>query len=484
MYYKLKYYTIFRNYGEIGYLIYQKCPFDIDRVVNNIGAVFLDELSYNPKSIEVIVKSIIKKFIDVTYEIIYNDVVGFYDGLVKEGFLDKAETLNECLQLNDTFSYSQNQVEQLKSVVYDNMENRESTQEYLEKFFSSSPKLLKFQVEITNVCNERCVHCYIPHKFKVFHMPEEIFFKTLKESYKLGVVSFGISGGEPMSHPSFKKFVMAAKEYDMTITILTNLTLLDDECINIFKNSRVNVLVSLYSINEKNHDYITQLPGSCKRTKNAIQKLIDNNIPVTINCPLMKENKDDFIELSHWAKANNLLVKTDYCIMARCDRSTDNLKNRISIEDMERITYETIDENEMFKSLISAEDYEEQCKRIISGDDKKWCGVGVTCCSMSAHGNVIPCPSWEDYFCGNIADKSLEKIWNEAEKFKYLRTLSRKNFKKCTDCEDKAFCSLCMARNANESATKDPLEVLDYFCEITHINRKNIERWRKEHLNL
>ena len=85
--------------------------------------------------------------------------------------------------------------------------------------------------------------------------------------------------------------------------------------------------------------------------------MIENNIPVTINCPLMKENKDDFIELSHWAKAHNLLVKTDYCIMARCDRSTDNLNNRISLEDMERITYETIDENEMFRSLISADDY-------------------------------------------------------------------------------------------------------------------------------
>ncbi len=54
MYYKFKYYTIFRNYGEIGYLIYQKSPFDVDRVVNKIGAAFLAELSYEPKSIEVL----------------------------------------------------------------------------------------------------------------------------------------------------------------------------------------------------------------------------------------------------------------------------------------------------------------------------------------------------------------------------------------------------------------------------------------------
>lgn len=483
MYYKLKYYTIFRNYGEIGYLIYQKSPFDVDRVVNKIGAAFLAELSYEPKSIEVLANNVLKKFVNVTYDMIYSDMACFFETLVEEGFLESANTFDECLKQNDIFSYSKNQIEQLKSITYDNSGNRYSTQEYLEKFFSNNPKLLKFQVEITNVCNERCVHCYIPHNFKIYHMPKELFYKTLKEAYELGVVSFGISGGEPMAHPNFKEFIKSAKQYDMTITILTNLTLLDDEAIEIFRESRVNIMVSLYSINEQHHDYITQLPGSCQMTKNAIKKLIENNIPVTINCPLMKENKEDFIELSHWAKDNNLLVKTDYCIMARCDRSTDNLEYRIDLADMERITYETIDENEMFKSLISADDYEEQCEKILSGDDKKWCGVGVTCCSMDAHGNVIPCPSWEDYFCGNISNDSMKNIWHDAEKFKYLRTITRKDFKKCTECEDKAFCSLCMARNANESVNKDPLDVIDYFCEITHINRKNIERWRKEHLN-
>ena len=50
------------------------------------------------------------------------------------------------------------------------------------------------------------------------------FLKPFKEAYKMGVVSFGISGGEPMAHPSFKDFIKYAKKFDMTITILTNLT--------------------------------------------------------------------------------------------------------------------------------------------------------------------------------------------------------------------------------------------------------------------
>ena len=104
MYYKFKYYTIFRNYGEIGYLIYQKSPFDVDRVVNKIGAAFLAELSYEPKSIEVLAQNVLKKFVNVTYDMIYSDMACFFETLVEEGFLESANTFDECLKQNDIFS--------------------------------------------------------------------------------------------------------------------------------------------------------------------------------------------------------------------------------------------------------------------------------------------------------------------------------------------------------------------------------------------
>ena len=34
MFYKLKWHTMYRKFDEIGYLIYQRSPFDIDRVGN------------------------------------------------------------------------------------------------------------------------------------------------------------------------------------------------------------------------------------------------------------------------------------------------------------------------------------------------------------------------------------------------------------------------------------------------------------------
>ncbi|WP_461251971.1 radical SAM protein, partial [Treponema sp. R8-4-B8] len=55
------------------------------------------------------------------------------------------------------------------------------------------------------------------------------------------------SGGEPMLHPQFCDFLRKAKDYDFSVNILTNLTLLNDEIIAEMKNNRLSsVQVSLY----------------------------------------------------------------------------------------------------------------------------------------------------------------------------------------------------------------------------------------------
>ena len=76
----------------------------------------------------------------------------------------------------------------------------------------------------------------------------------------------------------------------------------------------------------------------------------------------------------------------------------------------------------------------------------------------------------------------MTEIWLTSEKFKYIRALTKKDFKKCVNCQEQAYCSVCMARNANESNSHDPLEVNEYFCKIAEMNRKSVEKWRNENI--
>jgi len=92
---------------------------------------------------------------------------------------------------------------------------------------------------------------------------------------------------------------------------------------------------------------------------------------------------------------------------------------------------------------------------------------------------VYPCAGWQNYIVGNVKEKSLQEIWEDSEKVKYLRSLCKKDFPKCIQCPEKEFCTMCMVRNSNEHPQGDPLVVNEYYCSIAKIN-KNILLKRKE----
>ena len=143
-----------------------------------------------------------------------------------------------------------------------------------------------------------------------------------------------LSGGECMCHPKFKEFLRAAKKYDFYVNILSNLTLLDDETIQIMKEGNVSsVQVSLYSMVPERHDAITTIKGSFYKTKDAILKLIENDLPVYVSCPTMKGNKDDFGDVLNWCHEHKIRAQTDYIMMAEYNHDTSNLAHRLSVEE-------------------------------------------------------------------------------------------------------------------------------------------------------
>ena len=146
------------------------------------------------------------------------------------------------------------------------------------------------------------------------------------------------SGGEPMLHPHFCEFLKRAKDLDFNVTVLSNLTHLTDDIIANLKYKHVAcVNVSLYSMKPEVHDAITTVKGSFEKTKNNILRLIENNIAVQINCPVMKQNMESFETVINWGQDHKCSVITDYIIMARSDRTTDNLSNRLSKEDLKYV---------------------------------------------------------------------------------------------------------------------------------------------------
>lgn len=482
LYYRLNKDVYFRDYTEVGYIT--STGHYTDRTVDQSGSIFLGALSREPKSIETLSKEIASHFTDVDAASIKQDAIDFFESFVEDGFIVCGNTPEETKAHVAGFTYNVDDPQTMKKDFTPKTLRAElSTQDALDSFFLRNPKLTSFQIELTSCCNERCIHCYIPHEFKEGIISDNLYYSVLDQLQDLGTWHITLSGGEPMMHPHFKEFLRTAKEHDFYVTVLSNLTLLDDETVNIMaEGNKTSVQVSLYSMDPTTHDQITQLPGSFEKTLAAIEELIAHDIPVQISCPTMKANKNDFGAVLRWAHNHKIRAITDYSIMAEYNHDTSNLAHRLTPEECGEVINDVIDWDTDYQEQVLSPDFVTQAEQYSNDLDAALCGVGISTCCMISNGNVYPCAGWQEYVCGNLNEHSLDYIWNDSPKMNELRSLRRRDMEACIGCENQAFCSPCMVRNANESPTGNPFEVSPYFCEVAKVNKSIVLTWREEQL--
>lgn len=477
---KIKKDSFIRIFDNTGYIV-NKTTFS-DRITDESGAIFLSTLSRDAKAIDEIAGDIIRSFIDADLAEIKQDCIDFFGELERDGFIVSGETLSE-LEKKDSEFLDNSFFDILKNKSLSLSQTEIDTKTYLDNYFQNSPRLMSLHIELTTRCNEQCIHCYLPHKARTKDIEASFFYSVLEQCHRMGVLDITLSGGEPLLHPNFCDFLQKAKEHDFSIAVSSNLTMLNENILLKMKDvSLSSVHVSLYSMKAEIHDSITQLSGSFEKTKCGILKLIENNIPVQINCPVMKQNKNCYKDVLRWGHENKCRVLTDFIMMAKYDHTTDNILNRLSPEETEEVMLNIINNDVVYQQKFIDTNFENKyaSNKDISNDIV--CGVCKTSLCMAVNGNMYPCPGWQDYVCGNVKESTLKNIWRNSAQIKYLQSLRRKDFPKCLKCEDREFCALCIARNANEDSKGNIFKINNHVCKVAAINRKIAIEWRTKHL--
>ncbi|MFW5489216.1 MAG: radical SAM protein [Desulfovibrio sp.] len=485
MFFKRKSNVLFRKYSQFGYITDNRNfgyntndaneKYIGDKILSQSGTIFFSALDKDPQPFEKIVSKISKQFTTVNIQTIKNDALDFYSLLECDGFIVSGKTRQICEGKDTRFSYKKSKP--TSSLQTNKSSNTllpsKSTQDFLEEHFKGSPQLTSLHIEITSRCNERCIHCYIPHENKLENIKNNLFYSIIEQCKRMNVLHLTLSGGEPMLHENFCDFLEACRTYNFSVNVLSNLTLLDDKIIKELKaNPLLGVQVSLYSMNPVIHDEITRLKGSFYKTKMSILKLVENNIPLQISCPIMKQNKNSYEEVIKWAEKNNIHVGDDYVIIARYNHSIKNLNCRLTVDEVKEILDTKAAKDSRFVEEIELEAAK---KKNITPNDFV-CSVCNSSICIAENGNVYPCAGWQDYIVGNVNGESLKDIWNNSKRIQYLRELRNSDFPKCIRCTDREFCTMCMVRNANESPKGNPLEVNEYFCKIAKLNKKLLNK--------
>lgn len=469
---KLSKHSFIRIYdeGKLGYILNQRT--ELDRVYNDIGADFLSQITRTPRSLYEIVNSLLGIYKNVSREAISNDFLSFIEELHKYGFVEVAESIN-LFAVNEIPNQEVVLSETHKKENPDNQEKK-SSRYFWFKHDATNPILRTLHVELTSKCNERCIHCFIPSSAKDVGVNMSLeHFKTIVDQFReMGGLSITLSGGEPILNKNVPEMLSYCRQKDLRISLFSNLLAINNNLIQVMKDVNMsNVQVSLYSIDSSTHDEITQIKGSFEKTFSAIERLKENDIPVTISCPLMKTNKDTMGQLIKFARSKNIFVKLDYIIMAQSNFDKTNLANRMSIEETEKALRDIIENDiegihiqESNASLIQEEDYQEL----------PLCSAATHTLCISANGNVSPCVTLTGIIAGNVYKQSLMEIWNTSEKLKLIRSLRQRHFQKCISCEAKKYCKICIGQNYCESGG-DIFKISQNFCDIAFLTKRVVE---------
>ncbi len=472
MYFKIKNKIMFRPYDDYGYItdnamfgyrmLNDKSYYPGEEYVSESGAIMLGMLSKHPRNIESIIKELLTIFVDVDYEEIKQDTVEFYMQFVDAGFLCYGDTIKEC---------NENDVDLITEDENESLDNAFFVEECGKNTVNPNDFLRSIHIEIASECNERCVHCYIPHKYKDSYIDSNLFYRIIEEGRDLNIINVTLSGGEPLLHKDIISFLEKCRLLDLSVNVLSNLTLLsNDIIIEMKKNPLLSVQTSLYSMDSNIHDEITSVKGSFEKTKNNILKLCSSGIPVQISCPVMKQNFKTYKSVVEWGIENNIPVGTDFVIFAEYDEANKNLENRLSFEEVESIYDDELSEDRISYILDKVNE-----KRQLTFDSPV-CSVCRYYLCISAEGNVFPCVGWQTKVIGNLNKDTISDIWEKSEKVKELRNITLDKFVKCLTCDDRGYCTICMMNNSNENTDGDEFRVTDFHCRVAAMIHKKIDK--------
>lgn len=481
MYYKLRQDVLFRQYDEYG-LITDNSEFGYrmlndtrrlrgEKYVSKSGAIMLAAINRNPKYIDDIVDELTHIFVGVDFETLKKDTIEFLQYFVEEGFLTIGDDIDSCRDY-DGEKADENEKQDISVIAIgsdDCGKNVLKTNEFLRSI----------HIEIASACNERCVHCYIPHKYKTSVMDSALFYKIIEEGRKMNIIHVTLSGGEPLLHKDIIGFLRRCRELDLSVNILSNLTLLSDEIIEeMKKNPLLSVQTSIYAMNSDVHDNITKLHGSLEKTISGVKQLMEAKIPVQISCPVMKQNKDDFVSVIRWGYENNISVAVEPVIFASYDHSGKNLSNRLTLGDVEKVIDYELEEG--YANIISNLAKEKEAMK----SDDPICSVCRYSFCISVIGEVYPCAGWQTNVIGVLENQSLSEIWEKSDRIKCLRKVKRKDFSKCVYCKDRGYCTVCMMSNSNENQDGDAFRINEFNCKVAELKHKKLDAYRSKNLSI
>lgn len=274
-------------------------------------------------------------------------------------------------------------------------------EEFIDRFCIDNHQLQRVCIELTYRCNEKCKHCYVAdeEKNEQQELTYEQYVKILDDLRRMNVLHVTFTGGEVAVRNDFVQIVEYAIGLGFAVEIYSNgIGFTEDILEALDRLHPRSVSFSLYSGNEEEHDALTQVKGSFRRTLYSLMRLKCAGIFVSVKCVAMKPVVNGFEALSKLCEQLNVGLEVSYFVCASNRGCLAPTQLRLGDVEAYKCMMRLLAKKRPNRSFIPRE------------IEKPICGAGVLSLSVNPYGDVFPCNGY--YFkLGNALSDGFEKIW-------------------------------------------------------------------------
>jgi len=365
-------------------------------------------------------------------------------------------------------------------------------------------KLPQLTVELTERCNNDCIHCCINRPaHDAAARSREMSTQTVKDilgqAADLGCLQVRFTGGEPLLRPDFEEIYLFSRRLGMQVLLFTNACLITPALADTFARipPRVPIEITVYGMHQCSYEAIARRRGAFAQFRRGVNLLLARKVHFVVKSVVLPQNRHEMGQFEAWAKtlSETAMPPAHALFLELRSRRDDAAKNRT-------IASLRLTPAEALKLLARDEaQYRLDTARFASTFTSTpttrlfGCGAGRAVC-IDAYGVAQPCMGLRapqltatlepDPVCSHGKACARDRwasmrgdpgctLAQALDRFLTLGDMQASNpdyLRRCGRCVLKGFCEQCPARSWSEHGTLDT--PVDYLCDVAHAQARHL----------
>jgi len=299
-------------------------------------------------------------------------------------------------------------------------------------------------IEITKICNLKCVHCgsgctdILGRELSI-----DDWKGVISSLAELGARRIIFSGGEPTLKSGIEELFSRIISLGMDYGVISNGFSMKDGMIDAFLRYRPFAVGFSVDGQEETHNRIRQNNKSWQNCMESIRRVKSAKLPVCIVTTVNRWNYEELEGLASLADslgAECWQLQLTFPAGRARDQENFLINEGIFADIFEKIVRFRKEYPNM--KIEAADCFAFAPEGMIRDDAWFGCQAGITSIGIDALGDVMPCLAMRAAAtCGNVKDIPLKKIWEDSDKLDFNRRFNPNLvLGNCHDCQVLLYC--------------------------------------------